>query len=123
MKGPKIFVAMLVGGVLLASVAPASAGAAAYRHYVACGTSPNSKPSHSCPSGSKKGAYFKSAKADVKYSICVDFPRGKTLCAKAQQARQGTLYVNRITSTIPGKHKVTWFVGGKRVGAFSFNVT
>ena len=28
----------------------------------------------------------------------------------------GTLYVNEITSNIPGKHKITWFVAGKRVG-------
>lgn len=123
MKGPKMFAAVLVGGALLTSAAPAAAGVPAYRHYVACGIAPTSKPSHSCPAGSKKGAYFKSTKADVNYSICVDFPVGKTLCAKVQQAKQGTLYVNRITSNIRGQHKVTWFVKGKRVGSFSFNVS
>lgn len=125
----KIFAALLLSGALLAIAAPAGAGAAkphkapTYKHYVACGTDPKSKPSHSCASGDDKGAYFKSTKKDVLYSICVDFPRGKTLCAKAQQAKRGTLYVNRITSTILGRHKVTWFVSGKRVGFFIFNVT
>lgn len=123
MKGPKIFVAMLVVGALLASAAPAGADAAVFRHYVACGVTPKAKPSHSCPARAKKGAYFKSYRADVRYGICVNFPRGKTLCAKAQKAKRGTLYVNRITSTIPGRHTVTWYVKGKRVGFFAFRVT
>lgn len=123
MKGPKIFVAVLVGGALLASAAPAGAGAAAFRHYAACGVAPKSEPSHSCPARAMKGAYFKSPRADVRYGICVDFPRGKTLCAKGQKATRGTLYVNRITSTLKGRHTVTWYVRGKRVGFFAFRVT
>ena len=71
----------------------------------------------------KKGAFFKSLKADVNYSVCVKFPTGKNICAKAQPAKQGTLYVNKITSNIPGKHQVSWFVEGKRVGVFVFTVT
>ena len=46
---------------------PATAGAAAYKHYVACGISRNATPSHVCPKGSKKGAFFKSLNADVVY--------------------------------------------------------
>ena len=122
MKAVKALVATVVATGLLASAAPATAGAAAYKHYVACGISKNAHPSHVCPKGSKKGAFFKSLEADVSYSVCVRFPSGKNLCAKAQKAEQGTLYVNKITSTIPGKHRVTWFVGGKKVGAFVFRV-
>lgn len=122
MKGLKTLTAALVGFALLASAAPASAEAAAYRHYVACGVSQNAKPSHSCPKPSKKGAFFKSLNADVFYTVCVKFPTAKNLCAPRQEAVQGTLYVNKITSNIPGKHKVTWFVEGKRVGLFFFNV-
>ncbi len=102
---------------------PATAGAAAYKHYVACGVSQNAKPAHKCPKPRKKGAFFKSLKGDVNYSVCVKFPTGKNICAKAQPATQGTLYVNKITSNIPGKHRVTWFVEGKRVGSFVFRVT
>jgi hypothetical protein len=123
MKGLKTLTAMLLGIALLASAAPASAGAAAYKHYVACGVSQNAKPKHSCPKKSKKGAFFKSLKADVNYSVCVKFPTGKNICAKAQPATQGTLYVNKITSNIPGRHQVSWFVEGKRVGVFFFQVT
>ena len=47
----------------------------------------------------------------------------KTSARQAQEAKQGTLYVNKITSTIPGKHRVTWFVEGKKVGSFVFRVT
>jgi len=122
MKGLKTLTAVLLGSALLAGAVPASAGAAAYKHYVACGVSQNAKPSHSCPKKSKKGAFFKSLVGDVFYSVCVKFPTGKNLCAPRQEAIQGTLYVNKITSNIPGKHKVSWFVEGKRVGLFVFNV-
>ncbi|HSK49159.1 MAG TPA: hypothetical protein VK889_01555 [Solirubrobacterales bacterium] len=122
MKGLKALVATLVAVGLLAAAVPASSSAAAYKHYVGCGLSGKAKSAHKCPKGSKKGAFFKSFKADVFYSICVKFPTGKSLCAEKQEAKQGTLYVNKITSTIPGRHKVTWFVEGKRIGAFSFVV-
>jgi ABC-type sugar transport system substrate-binding protein len=126
MKGLKTLTAMLLGVALLATAAPAAAKAAAFSHYVACGSSKlsdKSNPSHSCSKASRKGAFFQSNDADVYYSVCVKFPTGKNLCAKAQKATVGTLYVNKITSNIPGKHKVTWFVGGKRVGLFVFKVT
>lgn len=124
MKGMKTLIAVVVvlGVAMLAIAVPASAGAAAYKHYVACGLSQKGKPSHSCPKRSKKGAFFKSHKADVFYTVCVKFPTKKNLCAPRQEAVQGTLYVNKITSNIPGKHKVTWFVEGKRVGVFFFKV-
>ena len=122
MKGLKTLTATLLGIALLASAAPASADAAAFKHYVACGVSKNAKPDHKCSKSSKKGAFFKSLKGDVNYSVCVKFPSGKNLCAQKQEAVQGTLYVNKVTSTIPGKHLVTWFVEGKKVGSFVFRV-
>jgi hypothetical protein len=123
MKGLKTLTAVLLGSALLASAAPASADAAAFKHYVACGVSKNAKPDHKCNKANKKGAFFKSLKGDVSYSVCVKFPTGKNICAKSQPATQGTLYVNKITSNIPGKHRVSWFVEGKRVGVFIFRVT
>lgn len=123
MRGAKRLALALLATAALASATPASAGAVAYKHYVGCGISQNAKPAHKCPKKSKKGAFFKSLNGDVNYSICVKFPTGKNICAKAQPAIQGTLYVNKITSNIPGVHKVTWFVEGKRIGAFLFRVT
>jgi hypothetical protein len=123
MKGLKTLAAVLLGSALLLGAVAATAEAAAYKHYVACGVSQNAKPAHKCPKQSKKGAFFKSLKGDVNYSVCVKFPTGKNICAKAQPATQGTLYVNKITSNIPGKHRVTWFVEGKRVGSFVFNIS
>lgn len=119
----------LVGGVALlaltalaalAVAAPASAGARAYRHYGACGISPKAKPSHVCARQRPKGAFFRSNRATVTYTVCVRFPRGRSLCAKHQLAERGRLYVNRITAPSPGKHRITWFVAGKRVGRFAF---
>jgi hypothetical protein len=122
MKALKAFAAVLAASGLLAVAVPATAGAAAYKHYVGCGVSKNAKPAHSCPKGSKKGAFFKSLSGNVVYSVCVQFPSGKNLCAHAQEAEEGTLYVNKITSTIPGRHVVSWFVKGKKVGSTAFVV-
>jgi hypothetical protein len=95
----------------------------AYKHYIACGLSRKAKPATVCPVGSKKGAFFKSLKADVKYTVCVKFPKKEHLCTeKPQEAEQGTLYVNKITSTTPGRHSVTWYVKGKKVGTSVFRV-
>ena len=114
--------AALVTG-LLVGVSPSTAGTPAYKHYIACGLSRKAKPAHVCPAGSKKGAFFKSLGADVKYTVCVKFPKAEHLCTeKPQEAEQGTLYVNKITSTSVGLHQVTWFVKGKKVGTSVFRV-
>jgi hypothetical protein len=65
MKGLKALSAVLVVTGLLVSAAPATAGAAAYKHYVGCGISRNATPSHVCPKKAKKGAFFKSLNGDV----------------------------------------------------------
>jgi hypothetical protein len=122
MNGLRRPAAVALGAALLAVAAPASAQGAAFKHYVACGLSKNAKPAHVCQKPRKKGAFFQSNDADVFYTVCVKFPTKKNLCAPKQEAVKGTLYVNKITSNIPGKHRVTWFVGGKRVGVFVFFV-
>jgi hypothetical protein len=122
MKALKTLAATGLGIALLASAAPASAQGAAFKHYVACGLSQNAKPAHVCQKRRKKGAFFQSNRANVFYTVCVKFPTKKNLCAPKQEAKQGTLYVNKITSNIPGKHRVSWFVQGKRVGSFLFTV-
>jgi hypothetical protein len=123
MKRLKMLSATLAVGALLVSLVPASASAAAYSHYVACGVSQNAKPSHLCQKKRKKGAFFRSNNATVFYTVCVKFPsKSKPLCAPRQEAVQGTLYVNKITSNIPGRHTVSWFVEGKKVGSFDFRV-
>jgi hypothetical protein len=122
MKGLKTLTATLSVAATLGVLVPAAASAAAYSHYVACGVSQNAKPAHVCQKTRKKGAFFKSNSATVFYTVCVKFPTGKDLCAPRQEAVQGTLYVNKITSNIPGKHRVSWFVEGKRVGTFVFTV-
>jgi hypothetical protein len=126
MKALKAFAAVLVASGLLAVAVPGTAGAAAYKHYVGCGHkiahAKAWKQKHVCAKREVKGAFFKSLRADVVYSICVKFPSGKNLCAQAQEAERGTLYVNKITSTIPGRHVVSWFVKGKKVGSFAFRV-
>lgn len=122
MKAPRLILSAALATAALAGLAPPSAGAAAYRHYVACGLKAKAKPAHVCSRGAQKGAFFRSTRRDVHYTICMRLPRGRSICAKGQEANQGTLYVNKITSSVPGRHRVTWFVKGKRVGAFVFRV-
>lgn len=122
MRAAKRLAALGLAVALFGSAVPASADAAAFRHYVACGLSQKAKPSHVCQKPRKKGAFFRSNKADVFYTVCVRFPTRKNLCAPEQEAVRGTLYVNKITTNIPGEHQVSWFVKGKRVGVFSFLV-
>lgn len=122
MRAAKRLAAMGLVVALFGSAAPASADAAAFKHYVACGLSQKAKPSHVCQKPRKKGAFFRSNRADVFYTVCVRFPTKKNLCAPEQEAVRGTLYVNKITTNIPGEHTVSWFVKGKRVGAFTFVV-
>ena len=123
MRGLKTLAAVGLGIALLAGAGPAAAQGPAYRHYVACGLSPKAKPQHACPKARKKGAFFRSNRSQVFYTVCVKFPTKKNICAPRQRAKKGTLYVNKITSNIPGKHRVTWFVKGKRVGRYFFRIT
>ncbi len=128
MKRVTTLTALLLAAALLAGAAPASSSPTAsapapYRYYVACGISQTAKPSHRCRKSQAKGAFFRSNAADVAYTVCVRFPTGKMICTlKPQEAKRGLLYVNKITSNIPGKHRVTWFAAGKRVGVFYFTV-
>ncbi len=122
MKALKTLMAVALAIALLASAVPASAKTAAFKHYVACGLSQNAKPSHLCQKSRDKGAFFRSNLADVYYKVCVKFPTGANQCKGQQKAVKGTLYVNEVTSNIPGKHRVTWFVAGKRVGVFLFTI-
>lgn len=84
------------------------------RAYVACGLSRYAKPARECAHRSKVGAFLRSSQP-VTYSVCVKPPAKRILCVKNQQAEAGTLYVNRITTSAVGWHKVTWFTDGRRI--------
>lgn len=130
MRGLTALAIAVLGAALLAASASAtertaaytSEGTAAYKFYVGCGVSEKVTPAHSCPRSSKKGAYFESLNANVFYTVCVRFPKGSHRCKAHQLATKETLYVNKITSFELGKHKVSWFVSGKRVGSYAFTV-
>lgn len=122
MWGARTFVAALAGAALLVAAVPAAADAAAFRKYVACGVSDKAKPSRFCKQRHKKGAFFRSNRADVFYAVCVRFPTKQVECKKGQRADRGQLYVNRVRSNIVGRHVVFWFVKGKRAGRYVFFV-
>ena len=107
---------------LMTGARPARAKPPAYQHFVACGLGRHAKPSRVCRRRRPQGAFFRARQATVHYTVCVRFPGGRTLCAKHQEAERGVLYVNAITTSQLGPHRVTWFVEGRRVGRFFFRL-
>jgi hypothetical protein len=49
------------------------------------------------------------------YTVCIRFPTGRRLCARGQEAEAGVTYVNKITGSIAGRHRVAWYVQGRRI--------
>lgn len=113
-----------------AGMAPAAGRTEAYTTFVACGyqrDKPASvKPTHFCPRGERVGAFFRrnfgQPNSLVHYKVCVNYDRGGTQCEGRQPARKlgRRLYLNPILDSGPGRHKVSWFVAGKRVGTWYF---
>ena len=130
MKGMKALVAVMVASSLLAAAVPASAGATAYKHYVGCGVARKAPSSRmSVPGSRRRAPSSKASRRPTSLHGLRPLPERQNLCAhtaaedeEEPQAGKGQLYVNKITSTIPGKHRVTWFVKGKKVGTFVFRV-
>lgn len=85
-----------------------------YRAYVACGLSRYADPAHECGHRSRPGAFFRSS-VSTTYTVCVKFPTKRSLCVHGQEAEAGITYVNKITTSITGRHRVTWFVQGRRI--------
>jgi hypothetical protein len=117
-----LLVVALAAGVPIAAARPAGNHPPAYQHFAACGLGRKAKPSHRCPAGRPKGAFFRARRGSVHYTVCVRFPSGQTLGAKEQRAERGVLYANELTSSQPGVHRITWFVKGTRVGRFFFRI-
>ena len=60
------------------------------------------------------GVFFKSSR-EVVYSVCVVFPTRRRACAEEQAAAAGTLYVNKVTGNVTGRHKVVWYLPDRRI--------
>lgn len=82
--------------------------------YVACGLSSGARQARECPHRSNVGAFIRSSQ-EVTYTVCVTFPTRRRICSENQVAQAGVLYVNKVTSTIAGWHKVTWLAAGQRL--------
>jgi hypothetical protein len=116
-------VAVVAAAGSVAFVGPHASAAGGYSTYVACSHKASAKPAHECNLSDPKAAYFRSAKHDATYKVCVRFPgKKKRLCASAQSADKGETRVVTITTAKVGKHKVWWYVGGEQVGSWSFDV-
>lgn len=85
-----------------------------FQVYIACGLSKYAPRASSCPHRSKVGAFFRSSQ-DVEYEVCVQFPTGRQLCSAGQMATANTLYVNKVTTSAVGRHKIIWLVAGRRI--------
>jgi hypothetical protein len=120
----------LTGAALLVTGAFGASKHPAYTTFVACGYTKDRpgtiKPTHFCPAGEVIGAFFRRNVGEpgslIYYKVCVRFGPGATLCKGHQPARKlgRRLYVNRVINPGPGRHRVTWFVHGDRVGTWYF---
>ena len=124
---PYLLAVVLLAPSSLAAGPTATASAAAgdgYRGYVACSIKPSAKPKHGCRLSQVKAAFFLSTKRDATYKVCVRFPgKAERLCASAQPAPEGEKQSVTIATADTGKHQVAWYVGGKKVETWTFEVT
>ncbi len=118
MKRPLLAFLLLAAGWLLA--APASS-LGANLAYVGCSSNADAAPSHVCQLGDRPGAFFESD-TEVEYEVCVRFPDGLEICSELEPADPDVLFVNEITSDLPGTHLVTWFVAGLEVASWDFRM-
>ena len=123
MRSVRLLLALvLVTGVLVAGSPAVSAGDP-YRTWAACSHSKDAPASHECDRNDEKAAFFRSRSADVTYKVCVKFPNDQKLCASHQNAPEDRTKRNVITSTMVGRHVITWIVAGEQVGRFRMDVT
>jgi hypothetical protein len=85
-----------------------------FRAYLACSRCANPRPAGGGATRQPKGAFF-NASQTVRYTVCVRYPTRRQLCARNQLAEANVTYVNKVTSNMPGSHKVTWSVDGRTV--------
>jgi hypothetical protein len=109
--------------VLFSLLAPLSAAQAAeYRTFVGCNDlAENPIPAHVCQVGDFPAAYFESD-VETEYEICVEFPDAEVLCLEEELAEGEVLYLNSITSELPGNHVVSWYVEGSEIGSWTFRL-
>ena len=108
---------------VLAAPSAVQAAPGGYTMYVACSAKTAGTAEHECDRGAKPVAVFVAKKHDASYKVCAKFPgKKKPLCATDQQAKKGKRTLNTITTTKLGTHKVTWYVGGTKVGTWKFDI-
>jgi hypothetical protein len=112
----------VIGAVVAVAVFPSTAFGADYVAYVGCSPFASAAPSHVCEVGDEPGAFFESPEAEVEYEACVTFPTADVLCAEEQPAEEGVLYVNTITSELPGDYLVNWYVEDIEVAEWAFRM-
>jgi hypothetical protein len=115
---------LFLGSIASLAAFTGSAVAAEYETFVGCdyhATSP--VPSEKCQIGDTPGAFIESEK-EVEYEVCVEFPNLEVLCSSPLAAEAKTLYVNSITTDIPGKHYVAWYLAGTEteIGFWEFTM-
>ena len=84
---------------------------------MACGLSENAKPAHAVRRAATRARSSAAPKTTSSTRSASNSRPNAGSARRNRKRRPGTLYVNKITSNIPGQHKVTWFVEGKRVGS------
>jgi hypothetical protein len=95
-----------------------------FKSYIACSLKTSAKPARKCDLSGPKAAFFRSAKHDVDYKVCVKLvEKGhRPLCASGIEAPKGkTTFISLALSTA-GTYTATWTVAGKVVGSRAFEI-
>lgn len=93
-----------------------------YATVVWCEGAPTPDSSHTCRRGDPIGASFTSWRRSVVYEVCVTFSTGRKVCTPNQLAQQAVGHIINIPSNIEGLATVAWFVEGRQVGTWEFNI-
>jgi hypothetical protein len=98
-----------------AAPSPPSVTLPSVQVHLACGLGVRARPSSICGRHQRVGAFFLSPSEDVRYMVCVRFPTRREICTREHAAQAGVTYANKITSNLPGRHRIVWRVGGRKV--------
>ena len=111
--------ALVLALAALALLAPTATASAADRFVTCVRESPGC--SHRFTGGSNPQAFFKDRRrAGTLYRLCLRSPGGQRVCARDRTERRGLGRIVPLRLGSVGRYRVSWFVGGRRVGVWRF---
>lgn len=126
-RSPRTAAAVCLAAAATAALAmPATAQAARFSGYVACGIDDGtySPPGrHVCSGGDQPYAVFRDRRrSGTRYRKCVTVPSGRTYCATHRTGPAGSPSQRPLRVDALGPYHVKWYVGGRLVRTWGFQM-